>query len=206
MMSTLSHPLVTDYLDRLRAESVRLPADQASDLVADIRDHFASALGDAPTESQVRETIDRLGEPAELVDAAGGSTAGGPGAPGAVAAPAKDTSGREAVAAALLVGAALFFVVWFVSLPMWVAGLVMVALAQRWTAGEKLLALASWGTLLPVAWVVMGAGFAAFECSDAACTPPPGNTALLIGSAIVGVLYLAFVAWASWRLVRGARR
>ena len=221
MMSTLSHPLVTAYLDRLHAESARLPGDQGRELLADIREHLHTALGAEPTEAQVRETLDRLGDPAELVDAAGGAPAGGrtggyasgypggdvgaPGAPGTGAPPRG--SHREAIAIVLLVAAGVLFPVWFVSLPLWIAGLVMIAVALRWDLGHKLLAVASWGLLPAMLWIVVGfTAFATYECTDAPCTPPEGSATRLTLFLVAGVLYLAFLIWASLRLARAAKR
>ena len=39
MTTTARHPLVEDYLRRLRTESARLPTDQARELLADIDEH-----------------------------------------------------------------------------------------------------------------------------------------------------------------------
>lgn len=209
MMTTQPHPLVTSYLGRLRSESLRLPEDQAHELLVDIDAHLAEALPQGAGEAQVRQVLDRLGEPAELVDAAG-------------AAPRRDPalqdqargSGREALAGMLLLGAAVLFPFWFFSVPMWVAGLVLVALSPRWSQREKILAALSWGTLLPVAWVTVGllglVAWSSTECLDEVCTTtttgPTAPAHLGWVVAVAGLAYLLFVAWATVRLIRSARR
>lgn len=212
MMSALRHPLVTDYLDRLHAEAARLGGPEARELEASIREHFEEALEPDPSEVRVRETIDRLGDPAELVDAAGG--AGVVGRPGEAAddrtgGPDRGRSGnRESLAAVLLIGSAVLFLLWFVAWPMWLAGIVLVALAQRWSPGEKILALASWGTLLPAVTTVIGiAGFALLEveCVGDECTTPDAGGGSPWVFLVALVLYLGFVGWATWRLTRGPR-
>lgn len=73
MMTALDQPLVQDYLRRLREEARRLPVDDAHDLETQIREHLLEALGDAPADAEVRETLDRLGEPSVVVGAAAGT-------------------------------------------------------------------------------------------------------------------------------------
>ena len=70
MNTETPHALATDYLAQLDHESRRLPADQAGDLVADIREHLSSALTGGESEARVREVLDRLGSPRALVDEA----------------------------------------------------------------------------------------------------------------------------------------
>ena len=79
MMTATDHPLVQDYLARLREESRRLPLDQARELEADITEHLQAALGEDPGEVRVRDALDRLGSPSELVaEAAGTPSAAAP--------------------------------------------------------------------------------------------------------------------------------
>ncbi|MGA4508984.1 HAAS signaling domain-containing protein [Propionibacteriaceae bacterium G1746] len=213
MMSALDHRLVADYLARLRAEARRLPADQANELVADIEHHLLDAfnqppLAGDPSEAEIRDVLERLGTPAEVVDAAApqGSSMGVP-----MTAPEKPNRGRaEAAAAILLVGAALLFVVWFLAIPMWVAGIVALVLSSRWNLGDKVLAALSWGTLMPFTWAaVAGVGFVAtVTCAGEGCEPAPDPGLSVMNWVAIGftIIYLAFVVWASLKLVRAARR
>ncbi|QFG68314.1 HAAS signaling domain-containing protein [Ornithinimicrobium pratense] len=143
MMTALDHPLVQDYLDRLHAEAARLPVPEGRELQLQIREHLTEALPDEPSESEVRDVLDRLGDPAVLVDAAGGVTPGsGPGL-------RSDSDGpwREAGALVSLVGAGLLFWLPLVNLVLWVGGLVLLVLSRRWNVADKV-----WGA------VVLGLG------------------------------------------------
>lgn len=137
MMTTQTHPLVADYLERLRTESHRLPGEQARELVSDIEVHLAEALSPDADEVQVRQVLDRLGTPGELVDAAGGARV-----EDGIAAPVGSPAGtgrREAGAIILLVGATLSVIFWPLALVLWLVGLYLLLTAPRWSVGEKIL-------------------------------------------------------------------
>ncbi|MGO0576824.1 HAAS signaling domain-containing protein [Ornithinimicrobium panacihumi] len=204
----LDHPLVRDYLDRLHQEATRLPAHEGRELEANIREHFAEALGPQADEATVRDTIDRLGDPAELVDAAVGARP----EPGPVPGTDRpDTGAREAAAIALLLGAAVLFILWPLAIPMWIVGLVMVFTARRWTPTLKAWAGIVLGAAMPIAMVVVGfAGMTAWEqcevtsegvdtCAD--------NDITTVGWVIIALLiaYLVVLAWTVVKLVRGMR-
>ena len=81
MIAMRSHPLVEDYLRRLEAAADRLPADRRAELVADIREHLDDALRgvDPADEVAVRNAIERVGAPEEIVDEAAGPRLAEPG-------------------------------------------------------------------------------------------------------------------------------
>lgn len=205
MMPASTHPLVMDYLDRLHRETVRLPADQGRELVADIRGHLDAALEGDPTEAQVRETLDRLGEPAELVDAAGG----------AQPSPDRGSGAREAAAVVLLLASAFLFVLWPLAVPMWAAGLVLVVLARRWDAGEKIRAGLVLGSAMPLTTLVVG-GLGLASWSVTQCTQESGGAQVCTstgGAPWVGwvvlalaVVYVVVLVRTTVRLARAARR
>ncbi|WP_156050998.1 HAAS signaling domain-containing protein [Allokutzneria albata] len=64
--------LIRGYLDRLHAAARALPEDRGRELIADVAEHLAVALGDpaVTTEADRRQVLDRLGEPEEIVRAA----------------------------------------------------------------------------------------------------------------------------------------
>ena len=64
--------LIRGYLDRLALAAEALPQDRRRELVADVTEHLAVALGDPAvvTEADRRQILDRLGEPEEIVRAA----------------------------------------------------------------------------------------------------------------------------------------
>lgn len=192
MMTTHQHhPLVADYLRRLAEEARRLPDAQARELLSDIEAHLADALGGAgstPTEAEIRQVLDRLGDPAELVDAAGDevdgsarrATSPGPGgaqggsgqgaaAQGTAPSAGADRGGREAGALVLFVAAIVLVVFWPLAALAWVAALVLLVLSTRWTVTQKV-----WGAVvLGSGPLVLGAaGLAAFgmDVAEQTCT------------------------------------
>lgn len=211
MSTVLEHPLVLDYLRRLHEETGRLRADEGRELEAQIREHLTEALGDEPTEVEVREVLDRLGEPAALVDDAGGAPA-----PDAGPAQPRPSDGkREAAALVLLVAAGLLFWLWPLAVLLWVVGLVLLIVADRWSVAEKV-----WGGLvLSTGWVVpLILGAVAFATSATTCTTDQagnqtcaggggdGLSTLNIVAIVVIVLWLAAYVWTIVHLARSARR
>ena len=126
--------LVDDYLDRLDAVAARLPLDRRVELVAEVREHIATALAreDRRDEPAGRTILDRLGSPDEIVAA---EAAADPLAPAAsLGPPPQPTDARppwganETVAVLLLtVGAVLLPIVG----PL--LGLAFVWLSARWS-------------------------------------------------------------------------
>ncbi|AXH95394.1 DUF1700 domain-containing protein [Ornithinimicrobium avium] len=210
-MTTLDHPLVVDYLRRLHEETARLRVHEARELEAQIREHLTEALGGDPTEVEVREVLDRLGEPAAVVDEAGGAAAPGTGAAQAQ----RSDAWREAGALVLLVGSALLFWLWPVAVPMWIAGMVLLVVARRWSVGEKV-----WGGIvLGATWLLpVLAGLMAFAVDVQSCvTDAAGNqtceggggeglSTLNVVAIGVLVVWLAVYVWTVVHLARSARR
>jgi hypothetical protein len=129
--------LVDDYLDRLDVVAARLPLDRRVELVAEVREHIATALAEGRRdEPAVRNVLDRLGSPEEIVAAEAGPDAPAPGAsPGPPPRPIDGPTpwGTNETAAVLLltVGAV---VLPFVG-PL--VGLVLVWFSARWTRFQK---------------------------------------------------------------------
>jgi hypothetical protein len=71
-MNVHTDPLVDDYLRRLDAAASTLPPDERDELVSEIRDHLQEALRQTPPGDQaaVRNALERLGSPDEIVAAA----------------------------------------------------------------------------------------------------------------------------------------
>ena len=67
-------PLVRDYLGRLEAAAAALPAGRRAELLADIGDHITTSLAEAGSADgmTVRNVLERLGAPEEIVAAEGG--------------------------------------------------------------------------------------------------------------------------------------
>ena len=69
--------LVRDYLGRLEAAAWPLTPDRRTELLGEVREHIETALGEAGQRDQatVRNVLDRLGRPEDIVsEEAGGST------------------------------------------------------------------------------------------------------------------------------------
>ena len=66
-----SNALVRDYLARLETATAVLPAARRAELVGEVREHIEAAIAvdGAPDEAAVRNALDRLGSPEEIVDA-----------------------------------------------------------------------------------------------------------------------------------------
>jgi hypothetical protein len=79
-MNVHTDPLVDDYLRRLDAAASTLPTDQRDELVSEIRDHLQEALSQTPPGDQaaVRNALERLGSPEEIVAAAADPAPGQP--------------------------------------------------------------------------------------------------------------------------------
>jgi uncharacterized membrane protein len=71
-MNVHTDPLVDDYLRRLEAAASALPAYRRDELVSEIRDHIQEALRQSPAgdKTAVRDALERLGPPQEIVAAA----------------------------------------------------------------------------------------------------------------------------------------
>jgi hypothetical protein len=128
MEAETSRRLVERYLKELRAASRGLSRAERRELAAQIEEHIATALADlsAPSEADVREVLERLGEPEEIVAEQFGPRA------------ARRGMGAQAVTAIvlLLIGG-------FLAGIGWIAGVVLLWTSQAWTVRDKIV-----GTLI----------------------------------------------------------
>ena len=67
-MSTSADRLVEDYLDRLERELADFPSARRRELVQEISEHIAEARSalETETEADVRNLLDRMGDPADI--------------------------------------------------------------------------------------------------------------------------------------------
>lgn len=63
-------PLARDYLKRLGKAARRLPRARRNELIEEIEAHLGEALPPGASETEVREVLERLGEPEQIVAAA----------------------------------------------------------------------------------------------------------------------------------------
>lgn len=164
MMANLQHPLVVDYLTRLRSEALRLPDAEARDLVADIEEHFQAAEREGRTsEAELRTLIDRLGRPEDVVAAA---------APDRSAPSAPPVPRREATTVGLLLTAevpALTVLLLPIGIIVWIIGMVMLALCRRWNTSQRGTAWVVLASGLPIAMLALAVGSLAMSVSTQTC-------------------------------------
>lgn len=133
--------VVHDYLGRLEAAAWPLSADRRRELVGEVREHIDAALSDAGSRDEVtvRNVLDHLGAPEEIVAAEFQGEGGTGHMPQAVSAPLehRGVGAVEIVAILLLtVGAFLLPVVGPA------LGLIFVWLSTQWSTRQKVMATA----------------------------------------------------------------
>lgn len=144
--------LVRDYIGRLETLASRLPADRRAELIDEVEEHIEFALAEAghADEATVRNVLDRLGPPSEIVAAEGDVE------PSALDARSPKTSASRPISTenrALLLLSLGAFVLPFVGpvLGLWVAsGSTRWSLAQKRTAAMIVAVLLA----LPVATII----------------------------------------------------
>jgi hypothetical protein len=144
-MMTTTHPLADEYLKRLDRAARALPRHERVELVTDVRTHLEAGLPPDATEADVRNLLDELGSPEEIVTAAS---------------PERTlvTRGAREVFALLLL------VTGFPPVIGWLVGVGLLLWSPLWSSGQKLLAILVW----PGGYVVaLGIGVVV---SPAACT------------------------------------
>ena len=132
MTTAHENRLVEDYLRRLDRAAAPLSGSRRAELLAEIREHIDDALVEAGADDDVavRNALERLGPPEEIV---------------AAAEPEQRRSGKLELAA--MIALAIPFLGWFV-------GIVLVAASRAWTGREKAVAIAL--VLIPVVMLALG--------------------------------------------------
>ena len=179
-MNTDDDQLVEDYLAQLRAEALVLPADRRDELIEEITAHIAEARQSDGSPMAVRNILDRLGDPADIVRAAADTPPGSPawsGAPGSGAGHPVAAATQPSRIGALEIAAVLFLLLGGIVIPFlgWVIGVVLLWLSPRWTTRDKLLGTLVWpgGLLAPALLLVAGAAAGLLAASVTACTSDP---------------------------------
>jgi hypothetical protein len=131
---------VKEYLHDLEAELRDLPRSRRQELLGEIHEHIDSALAEAPThdEAEVRNVLDRLGDPSDIAEEA------------------RQRFGVPKVkSGALEIAALILLVIGGIILPVigWFIGVILLWSSRVWTTGEKLAGtlLFPGGLLLPAA-------------------------------------------------------
>ncbi len=203
---TVTHPLVTAWLDRVERLAADLSPDTRGELLADLRDHLDAALQADAGDAAVTDVLDRLGDPVDVV-AAARADAPPPGqvpAATAVDAPERLTAAEVVALAALVLAGLAGMLVWPLTLVLWATGIVIVAVAGRWRGGEVVGMI-----LLPVAWafpvlaMVVPVGSTSTSCTtsstgDESCVVEQsglGGPWVLVATLVVLVLIVLGTRW-----------
>jgi hypothetical protein len=143
--------LVDDYLRRLEHAAAHMQRARRTELVAEIRGHIETALREEQVagEAAVRNVLDRLGPPEEIVEAAEPR-------------PVDRRAGRLEIVA--LVALIVPFIGWLV-------GTVLVFASRVWSRRDKVIGAIL--LLLPVA--ILSLGFVAAGPSGSEESTPPGE-------------------------------
>ena len=143
--------LVDDYLRRLEHAAAHMPRARRTELLTEIRGHIETALREeqATGEAAVRNVLDRLGPPEEIVEAA--------------EPPPRDRRGGKLEIVALIA-----LIVPFVG---WLVGTVLAFASRVWSRREKV--IGAMLLLLPV--VLLGLGYTAAGPSGTDESTPPGE-------------------------------
>jgi hypothetical protein len=145
--------LIDDYLRRLEHAAAHLQRARRTELVAEIRSHIETALREeeAAGEAAVRNVLDRLGPPEEIVEAAE---------------PPPPSSDRRG--GVLEIVALLALIVPFIG---WLAGTVLFFVSRAWSQRDKFIgAVLLW---LPIA--ILGLGLVVGSPSGSEEATPPGD-------------------------------
>ena len=121
MSTETLHPLAAEYMARLRRASRELPRRRREELLADLNLHLLDAIDADASDAEALNALERLGDPADIVAAAGTPPDGSSPGP---------RSSETAAPAWLLWGGFLFGVGWFI-------GVAKLWNARAWTVREK---------------------------------------------------------------------
>ncbi|HET6920058.1 MAG TPA: hypothetical protein VFI46_11410 [Jiangellaceae bacterium] len=154
MHTTENDRLIDDYLRRLEHAAAHMQPARRAELVAEIRGHIDTALRQkqAAGEAEVRNVLERLGPPEDIVEAA--------------EPPSPHTDQR---AGPLEIAALIALIVPFIG---WLIGTVLVFASRVWSRRDKLIGALL--LLLPIA--VLGVGFVAAGPNGSEDSTPPGDT------------------------------
>jgi uncharacterized membrane protein len=197
-MSTRADELISEYLDRLEEELADFPSARRRELVQEISEHIAEARAalESESEADVRNLLDRMGDPADIAAEARGA----PEEP----AEAPAVTVVEHRTGAVEIGALVMLLIGGLILPIigWIVGVVLLWVSSAWTVPQKLL-----GTLVVPGGLALPIGLGVLATSSATCVQVPlpatpnamacstgGSGGQVMGSILVILLAVASVA------------
>lgn len=148
--------LVVDYLGRLNAAAESLPPSRRAELAGEVRQHIEMALAEAGVRDEVtvRNVLDRLGQPDEIVDAERGPD----GPPPAWTMPMPESAAGRTGWGGTEIAAVLLLTLGAVFLPIIgpLLGLIFVWASTQWTTRQKAIAtgIVVVVTMLPIILVL----------------------------------------------------
>jgi uncharacterized coiled-coil protein SlyX len=185
-MKSTTEQLVDDYLKRLKAETADLPRARRRELVEEISEHIAEARAnlESENEAEVRNLLERLGEPADIAAEAAERPD----------APPRTKSGLDVVALVLLL-------VGGVVLPLvgWLIGVVLLWVSETWTTREKLIGtlVVPGGLALPLFLGAYGTSSelcVSYSDGPVTCSGGPSLALKVLGAVLLVVLLIAPLA------------
>jgi hypothetical protein len=186
---------VERYLHDLDEELQDLPSTRRRELLEEIREHIGSALEEAPSreESEVRNVLERLGQPAEIAEEARQRFGVRRAQPGF----------RETLALVLLpIGGVIVPVLG------WLVGAILLITSRVWNPREKVIGMLLFpGGLLPaVAMTLLPAQVCTtIEVNGVVTESCSGGISPMLAWAILAVL-VAVPIWTVWFLASRMRR
>ena len=168
-MNTTLHPLAEDYLHRLDQAAWSLPGPDRTELMAEIRAHLEAGLTPGSTDADVRNLLDELGAPEDIVAAAQTAPEGSQPAGTARPAPLAGASPWGPMEILAVLGLTVGTIVLPIVGP--IVGLVLAWASERWTKREKRVATVL--TVLPVIVLAIGALSLVSVRSDGSNQPAP---------------------------------
>ena len=166
MTTTPRQRAVRQYLDDLRRATRDLPSARQRELLAEIEEHLAETAPLGASETQVREALDRLGDPRQIAEAEHERPRSAKPAPGWLewlTIPLLLVGGSALLGLGTVIGAP-----GRIALPGigWLAGVLLLWLSKIWTVRDKLLGtMVLPGGLLPAAYLTLT------SVSVETCTP-----------------------------------
>jgi hypothetical protein len=169
-MRAATRPLADDYLRRLERAAGVLPRGEREELLTEIRAHLEAGLAHDPGEAEVRNLLDQLGTPADIV---------------AAAAPTRRPvrrGARESFAVLLLLTG-------FPPVLGWLVGAGLLLSSPLWTWRDRLLGLLVWP-----GGIVVALGVPTFTARSGSCAGsgtavggPAGTTCTTSGSSVLSL-------------------